>query len=74
MMKAVLVIADGLGGRITDYNGKTCLEAADTPNLDYLAKIGINGLLDPIEHGVRPGSDTAHLSIFGYDPKAGNRG
>ncbi len=69
MMKAVLVIADGLGGRITDYNGKTCLEAADTPNLDHLAKIGINGLLDPIEHGVRPGSDTAHLSIFGYDPK-----
>lgn len=68
-MKAILIIADGLGGRSTDYNGRTCLEAADTPNLDRLATIGINGLLDPIKPGVRPGSDTAHLSIFGYDPE-----
>ena len=68
-MKAILVIADGLGGRPTDYNGKTCLEAANTPNLDELAKRGLTGLLDPIRPGVRPGSDTAHLSIFGYDPE-----
>ena len=68
-MKAILIIADGLGGRPTDYNGKTCLESANTPNLDKLSDIGINGLLDPIRPGVRPGSDTAHLSIFGYDPE-----
>ena len=67
-MKAILVIADGLGGRPTDFNGKTCLEAASTPNLDELASKGINGMLYPIKPGVRPGSDTAHLSIFGYDP------
>ncbi len=67
-MKGILVIADGLGGRPTDYDGKTCLQAAKTPNLDELARRGINGLLDPIAPGVRPGSDTAHLSIFGYDP------
>lgn len=67
-MKGILVIADGLGGRPTDYDGKTCLQAAKTPHLDELARRGINGLLDPIAPGVRPGSDTAHLSIFGYDP------
>ena len=68
-MKAVLIIADGVGGRPTDCNGKACLEAACTPNIDELAKKGVTGLLDPIKPGVRPGSDTAHLSIFGYDPE-----
>ncbi len=67
-MKALLVIADGLGGRPSDYQGQTCLEAARTPQLDELARRGITGLLDPIRPGVRPGSDTAHLSLFGYDP------
>lgn len=68
-MKGLLVIADGLGGRPTDTpEGKTCLQAARTPHLDELACRGAVGLLDPIGPGVRPGSDTAHLSIFGYDP------
>ncbi len=67
-MKAVLVIADGLGGRPTDLNGETCLEVADTPVLDRYAERGSVGLMDSIKPGVRPGSDTAHLSIFGYDP------
>ncbi len=67
-MKAVLIIADGLGGRPSDLNGQTCLEAAHTPNLDELARRGALGLLDPIGPGIRPGSDTAHLSLLGYDP------
>ncbi len=69
-MKAILIIADGLGGRPTDMNGKTCLEAAATPHLDGLAARGALGLVDPIGPGVRPGSDTAHLSLLGYDPYA----
>lgn len=67
-MKGILIVADGLGGRPTDVNGKTCLEAARTPNLDALTRRGAIGLLDPIGPGIRPGSDTAHLSILGYDP------
>ncbi|MBE0634757.1 2,3-bisphosphoglycerate-independent phosphoglycerate mutase, partial [Candidatus Bipolaricaulota bacterium] len=67
-MKGILIIADGLGGRPTDMNGNTCLEAADTPYLDALATRGALGLLDPIGPGIRPGSDTAHLSLLGYDP------
>lgn len=67
-MRALLVILDGLGGRPTDFGGATCLERAAHPNLDELAAAGALGLMDPIAPGVRPGSDTAHLSIFGYDP------
>ena len=67
-MKGILIIADGLGGRPTDLDGKTCLEAADTPRLDDLAARGAVGLVDPIGPGIRPGSDTAHLSLLGYDP------
>lgn len=67
-MKAILIIADGLGGRPTDNNGKTCLEAARTPHLDELASSGALGLVDPIGPGIRPGSDTGHLSLLGYDP------
>lgn len=67
-MKGIMIIADGLGGRPTDLNGNTCLEAADTPFLDALATRGALGLVDPIGPGIRPGSDTAHLSLLGYDP------
>jgi 2,3-bisphosphoglycerate-independent phosphoglycerate mutase len=67
-MKAILIIADGLGGRPTDRGGETCLEAAQTPHLDELATRGALGLVDPLAPGVRPGSDTAHLSLLGYNP------
>jgi len=68
-MKSILIIADGLGGRPTDDNGRTCLEAAHTPNLDALTARGAVGLVDPIGPGIRPGSDTAHLSLLGYNPR-----
>jgi len=67
-VKAILIIADGLGGRPSDCGGKTCLEAARSPNLDELARRGALGLVDPIGPGIRPGSDTAHLSLLGYNP------
>ena len=67
-MKSILIIADGLGGRPTDRDGRTCLEAARTPRLDELAERGAVGLVDPIGPGIRPGSDTAHLSLLGYNP------
>jgi len=67
-VKGILIIADGLGGRPSDLAGETCLEAAATPNLDRLAERGAVGLVDPIGPGIRPGSDTAHLSLLGYNP------
>jgi 2,3-bisphosphoglycerate-independent phosphoglycerate mutase len=67
-MKAILIIADGLGGRPSDLDGRSCAEAAKTPHLDGLVAGGALGLVDPIGPGIRPGSDTAHLSLLGYDP------
>ena len=69
-MKAILVIADGMGDwPLKQLNGKTPLEAAETPNLDFLAKNGICGIMDPLAPGVPPGSDVAHLAILGYNAK-----
>ncbi|WP_456368245.1 2,3-bisphosphoglycerate-independent phosphoglycerate mutase [Thermococcus sp.] len=73
--KGLLIILDGLGDRpIKEFGGKTPLEYAKTPNMDKLAKMGILGQQDPIKPGQPAGSDTAHLSIFGYDPYKVYRG
>ncbi len=67
--RVLLIIFDGLADRpVTELGHKTPLEAAPKPNLDWFAANGMNGLLDPIAPGVRPGSDTSHLALFGYDP------
>ncbi len=69
MKKILLIILDGLGDRPSkDLGNKTPLQAANKKNLNYLASKGMVGLFDPISPGIRPGSDTAHLSILGYDP------
>ncbi len=66
-MAIVFLILDGLGDRPQRVLGsKTPLEAAETPNLDQLATMGSNGLLDPLGPGVPMGSETAHFLIFGY--------
>ncbi len=60
---------DGMGDRpIKELNNQTPLQAAKTPNMDKMAERGITGIMDSIAPGVIPGSDTAHLSILGYDP------
>ncbi|MGI6482474.1 MAG: 2,3-bisphosphoglycerate-independent phosphoglycerate mutase [Methanobacterium sp.] len=68
-MKGIIMIIDGMGDRpLEELGNKTPLEAAKTPNMDLMAKLGVNGIMDPIKPGIRAGSDTAHLSILGYDP------
>ncbi len=64
--KILFVILDGVGDRLT--GGKTPLESARKPHIDYIARKGIQGIVDVISPGVIPGSDTAHLSLMGYDP------
>jgi 2,3-bisphosphoglycerate-independent phosphoglycerate mutase len=53
---------------IPELQGKTPLQAAETPNLDRMAQKGILGLVRTVPPAMPPGSDVANLSIFGYDP------
>ena len=67
--KVILVVCDGLGDRpIPELGYLTPLEAARTPLLDQLASEGQSGAMFTVRRGVTPGSDVAHLSLFGYDP------
>ncbi len=64
MKKVLMVVIDGA----SDRGVRTPLSCAEKPNLNKLAKMGINGIMDTISPGIRPGSDTAHLALLGYDP------
>ncbi|MGA9533819.1 MAG: 2,3-bisphosphoglycerate-independent phosphoglycerate mutase [Anaerolineales bacterium] len=68
--KIVLLILDGLGGLSVGPGGPTELEAAQTPNMDRLAREGALGQSIPVRRGITPGSGPGHLGLFGYDPLA----
>mgnify|MGYP005761043485 CR=1 FL=1 len=54
---------------IEELDGLTPLEYAKTPTLDALAPVSEIGLAYTIPEGMSPGSDTANLSVLGYNPK-----
>ena len=69
-MKYVIVLSDGMAGRpLEELGGKTTLEAAKTPVMDRLAVNAEIGMAAMVPEGMAPGSDTANLSVMGYDPK-----
>ncbi|MDD5044996.1 MAG: alkaline phosphatase family protein [Candidatus Omnitrophica bacterium] len=68
MKKIIYIVLDGLGDTpLAELNNKTPLEAATTPNLDFLAQKGENGMVYPVDKGVAPESDIAVISLLGYD-------
>ena len=68
-MKYVLVIGDGIADEpVSELGGKTPLAALTLEQIDRLAG-GRLGLCQTVPAGVPAGSDTAILSIFGYDPR-----
>ena len=68
-MKLIYVAIDGMGDLpIKSLGNKTPLEAAETPNMDALAKNGKTGLMYSVRKGVAPESDVAVISLLGYDP------
>ena len=69
-MKYIVVLCDGMADEpLEELGGKTPLEAAATPNMDRLAKASEIGMVRTVPEGMAPGSDTANLSVIGYDPK-----
>lgn len=69
-MKYVIVLGDGMADEpIESLGNRTPLEAAVTPVMDELAAKSEIGLVHTIPEGMKPGSDTANLSVMGYDPK-----
>lgn len=74
-MKGVLVILDGVGDLpVESLEGKTPLEAAETPNLNFLATRGEMGYLYSVKPGFIPESDEAIVSIFGNEQISSTRG
>jgi len=69
-MKVIILLGDGMSDELySDLGNKSPLQAAATPNMDFMARHGLSGLADTVPCGLPPGSDVANLSVFGYDPR-----
>ncbi len=67
--KYLIVVGDGMADYpVENLGGKTPLMVARTPNMDWMARHGLLGLVKTVPDGFTPGSEIANLSIFGYDP------
>lgn len=69
-MKYVVILGDGMADYPVDaFDGKTILEVAQKPTIDYMAQHGEMGMVKTVQDGMKPGSDVANLSVMGYDTK-----
>lgn len=67
-MKHIIILGDGMADHAIDrLGGKTPLQYADTPYMNFLAKQGKTGMLNTIPDGFLPGSEVANTAILGYD-------
>ncbi len=69
-MKYIILVGDGMGDRpLEELEQKTPLEAAKTPNMNFIAEKGRVGITSMIPSRMAPASDVANLSILGYNPR-----
>ena len=69
-MKYIVILCDGMADEpLEELGERTPLEAARTENMDSLAEISEIGMVRTVPEGMAPGSDTANLSVIGYDPR-----
>ncbi len=69
-MKAIIILGDGMADEpLEELGGKTPVEYANTPYMDWAAENGACGMLRTVPDGFEPGSDVANLSVLGYDPR-----
>ena len=70
-MKVIILLGDGMSDETySELGDKSPLQAANTPNMDFMAQHGKVGLAHTVPEGLPPGSDVANLSVFGYDPRS----
>ena len=68
--KYAIIVPDGAADEpLEQFDGKTAIEAAQTPNMDRISTLGRQGLVQTVPDGVEPGSDVAQMSLLGYDPR-----
>lgn len=68
--KYILLVPDGMGDRpLPELDGKTPMQVARKPNMDWLAANGRVGAVNTIPEGMPPGSDVAAMSLLGYDAR-----
>jgi len=68
--KYAIIIPDGAADEpLEEFDEKTPIEAARTPNMDRISTLGKQGLVRTIPAKMEPGSDVAQMSLLGYDPK-----
>jgi 2,3-bisphosphoglycerate-independent phosphoglycerate mutase len=69
-MKYVILLGDGMSDwPVAELGDRTPLQAAHTPNMDRLARLGKVGQAQTIPEGMSTGSDVAALTILGYDAR-----
>ncbi|ADD68188.1 proposed homoserine kinase [Denitrovibrio acetiphilus DSM 12809] len=68
-MKYLVLLTDGMSDhQLEELGGKTVMQYAKTPNLDYMAANGVGGFVKSTPDGYYPGSDICNLTMMGYDP------
>ena len=69
-MKYIVILGDGMADYdVPQFDGKTILDVADKPNIDYMSIHGELGMVKTVQDGMKPGSDVANLSVMGYDTR-----
>jgi 2,3-bisphosphoglycerate-independent phosphoglycerate mutase len=67
-MKHLIILGDGMADEpLEDFGGKTPLQMAQKPNIDWLAKNGQTGRLATVPETMHPGSEIANMAVLGYD-------
>lgn len=67
-MKYIIILGDGMSDEpLENYGGKTPLQMANKPHIDWLAKHGKSGLFTTVPKTMHPGSEIANMAVLGYD-------
>lgn len=67
-LKHIIILGDGMADwPVKTLGDKTLLQAAATPNMDKLARMGRVGRLKTVADGFHPGSEVANMSVLGYN-------